>query len=337
VAQYFGASEVLLNNTFLIFIAFVGVAVLLQSGSIKYRIRQFISRHFKRPVHDYRKVWASLTERTTSLVDLHDLCNAMARTVSEAFGVSCVSIWLNDGIRNTPVLFGSTHLSMNGDLNPNIENEIRFLSLSSRDRKTPIMLDSPGQAAGVEGPSDDSEEKIRCCASLLAGGEFLGIVTLGRKTGNENFTVEDFDLLKIIADQAAGMILNHKLFESLGRAREMEAFQAVSAFFAHDVKNVASTLSLTLTNLPVHYENPEFRADALNMMSKSAEKIRRRTARGRTALVPGFPGRLRGLRRDGAGRLDDHVAGERPVLGGPAVHRERDDRDRPGRIAKSIF
>ena len=279
VAQYFGAGEILLNNAFLIFIASVGLAVLFLSGGIRFRIRKFIGRHFKRPVHDYKKIWASLTERTASLVDLRDLCDAMARTVSETFGVTCVSIWLNDEIRNDPVLFGSTHLSLNGELNSYLESEVRFLSLSSRDRKTTLCLDSPRQRPGDGGPSNDSADMICCCASLLAGGQFLGIVTLGRKTTKEKFTAEDFDLLKIIADQAAGLILNHRLFESLGRAREMEAFQAVSAFFAHDLKNVASTLSLTLTNLPVHYENPEFRADALKMMSKSVEKIRNMCSR----------------------------------------------------------
>jgi putative PEP-CTERM system histidine kinase len=273
VARYFGASEVLLHNAFVIFIAVVGVAVLFLSSGIKFAIRKFISRHFKRPVHDYRKIWGSFTERTASLVDLYDQCNAMVRTVSEEFGVSSVSIWLNDELRNAPVLCGSTHLSLTSELNPDFESEIRFLALSSRDRKAPVRLDSAGQAAGDEGPSSDSGGNICCCVPLLAGGEFLGIITLGRKLTKEEFTVEDFDLLRTIADQAAGLILNHKLFERLGHAREMQAFQAVSAFFAHDLKNVASTLSLTLTNMPVHYENPEFRADALKMISKSVEKI----------------------------------------------------------------
>jgi hypothetical protein len=107
----------------------------------------------------------------------------------------------------------------------------------------------------------------------VAGGEFVGMLTLNDRTGPP-FAIEDYDLLKTLADQAAGLILNHKLFESLGRAREMQAFQSVSAFFAHDLKNVASALSLTLTNLPLHYENPEYRADALKLMSKSVEKIR---------------------------------------------------------------
>ena len=37
----------------------------------------------------------------------------------------------------------------------------------------------------------------------------------------------------------------------------------MSAFFVHDLKNAASTLSLTLQNLPVHFDDPAFREDAL--------------------------------------------------------------------------
>ena len=103
----------------------------------------------------------------------------------------------------------------------------------------------------------------------------LGIITLGGKQGKEKLTLEDFDLLKIIANQTAGFILNHRLFESLGRAREMQAFESLSAFFMHDLKNIASTLSLTLQNFPVHYDNPEFRTDALKMISNSREKIQK--------------------------------------------------------------
>ncbi len=49
----------------------------------------------------------------------------------------------------------------------------------------------------------------------------------------------------------------------------MEAFQTLSAFFVHDLKNLASTLSLTLQNLPVHYDNPEFREDTLRLISRA--------------------------------------------------------------------
>jgi len=39
----------------------------------------------------------------------------------------------------------------------------------------------------------------------------------------------------------------------------LEAFRLMLTFFIHDLKNTASTLNLTLQNLPRHFDNPEFR------------------------------------------------------------------------------
>ena len=53
----------------------------------------------------------------------------------------------------------------------------------------------------------------------------------------------------------------------------MEAFQTISAFFVHDLKNLASKLSMMLDNLPAHFDNPDFRDDALQMMSRSVDQV----------------------------------------------------------------
>ncbi|MGC9195168.1 MAG: XrtA/PEP-CTERM system histidine kinase PrsK [Syntrophobacteraceae bacterium] len=270
IARYFGAGAIMLDDVFLILITLLGIAVLLLSDSVRFRIRNFISRNFQRPPYDYRKVWASFTERLPSMIDLRDLSNAMARTISETFGIACVSIWVNDEIRGAPALSGSTHLPANSEPNPELQNEIGFLALSSRDKRTPMMLDSPARKEGGW-----SYDRIYCCAPLMAKGEFLGLITLGSKINKEDYNAQDLDLLTIIAQNAAGLILNHKLFQNRQRHMEMEAFRAMSSFLAHDLKNVASTISLTLTSFPVHYQNPEFRADALQMMSKTVEKIRK--------------------------------------------------------------
>jgi putative PEP-CTERM system histidine kinase len=68
-------------------------------------------------------------------------------------------------------------------------------------------------------------------------------------------------------------LLKIKMTHRLGQAKEMEAFQTMSAFFVHDLKNLASKLSLTMQNLPVHFDNPEFRSDALRAISESVTKI----------------------------------------------------------------
>jgi putative PEP-CTERM system histidine kinase len=91
--------------------------------------------------------------------------------------------------------------------------------------------------------------------------------------GKGSFSIEEFGLLKTISDHTAGNLLNLKLSEDLQKAKEMEAFQTMSAFFVHDLKNLASKLSLTMQNLPVHFDNPDFRNDTLRTISQSLAKI----------------------------------------------------------------
>jgi putative PEP-CTERM system histidine kinase len=87
------------------------------------------------------------------------------------------------------------------------------------------------------------------------------------------FTSEDFDLLKSIGDQVGANLLNMQLSRRLVQAKELEAFQTMSAFFVHDLKNTASSLSLLLQNLPTHFHDPAFRADALRAVGKGVERI----------------------------------------------------------------
>jgi putative PEP-CTERM system histidine kinase len=71
---------------------------------------------------------------------------------------------------------------------------------------------------------------------------------------------------------AAGL-LNLQLSRRLLQAKELEAFQTMSAFFVHDLKNTASTLSLMLQNLRDHFGNPAFRDDALRVVGKSVQHL----------------------------------------------------------------
>jgi putative PEP-CTERM system histidine kinase len=80
-------------------------------------------------------------------------------------------------------------------------------------------------------------------------------------------------LLRCVGDQVAAGLLNGQLSQKLVQAKELEAFQTMSAFFVHDLKNTASTLNLMLQNLPIHFDNPEFREDALRGVGKTCEHI----------------------------------------------------------------
>ena len=96
---------------------------------------------------------------------------------------------------------------------------------------------------------------------------------MGDRVAEDPYSPEDIDLLRTISDQTAGMLLNLKLFERLRKVKETEAIQTMAAFMMHDLKNLASMLSLTVENLPVHYDNPEFRNDAVKLFRQSLVKI----------------------------------------------------------------
>jgi putative PEP-CTERM system histidine kinase len=108
---------------------------------------------------------------------------------------------------------------------------------------------------------------------LISGGEVLGLMTLGDRVSGIPFSLQDFDLLRCIGVQLGASLLNLQLSKKLLQAKELEAFQTMSAFFVHDLKNTASTLNLMLQNLPVHFEDPAFRQDALRGISKTVDHI----------------------------------------------------------------
>jgi putative PEP-CTERM system histidine kinase len=108
---------------------------------------------------------------------------------------------------------------------------------------------------------------------LMAGGRWLGCAILADRVNGLPYTIEELDLLKCIGDQVAASLLNSRLTDELMLAKELEAFQTMSAFFVHDLKNASSSLSLTLQNLPVYFDNPEFRRDALQGIANTVSRI----------------------------------------------------------------
>ncbi len=278
VAIYLNLSQVFLIEALFVFVSLLGLTAILLSGKLRQKIKRFVSLHFRRPKYDYRRVWISFSHRIASLIGINEICAAVTNMIAETFGVACVTIWLLDEAQGNLMLGGSTVFS-SSEAKGFVKDKkaVGEWIRAMRDQEMPVDFDQ-SETDWVRELRQSSSEllreaRIRYCVSLLSGKEFLGMITLNEKITKEHFSMEDFDLLKTIADQAAGSIQNIKMSEQLGQAKELEAFQTMSAFFVHDLKNLASKLSLTMQNLPVHFNNPEFRNDALRAISDSVSKI----------------------------------------------------------------
>jgi putative PEP-CTERM system histidine kinase len=128
---------------------------------------------------------------------------------------------------------------------------------------------------------------------LPVAGELLGFVTLSRPRTPLELNWEVRDLLKTAARQAAGILAQMQATEALLEARKFEAFNRMSAFVVHDLKNIVTQLSLMMKNAQRHHANPEFQQDMLMTVESSLEKMRRLMLQLREGATP--PGGARGV------------------------------------------
>jgi putative PEP-CTERM system histidine kinase len=279
VLTYFGWDQTLPLGTFFVFMASVAMAVVMLSEQLRQQLKLCINRHFYCAHYDYRQKWTTFTERTSSVVDVQELCAVVTKMISETFGVPAVTIWLCDeDAMGVLSVGGSTVLSRTeGEvLGEHQATGVDFVQFM-RERRLPVdlekMSDSKAQALKATYADYFRKAQSRYCVSLVAGQQLLGIMTLDNRLTREPFSPEDLDLLKTFADQAAASLLSLRLSQCLLKAKELEAFQTLSAFFVHDLKNLAAKLSLLLQNVPIHYDNPVFRQDMLRVISESVAKM----------------------------------------------------------------
>ena len=278
LGNYAGGNHGLVIASFVVFAALVGLVMFLLADELRQKFKRFIIQNFRRPRYDYRREWMRFTERTVAVFEIDQLSASVAAMLSETFGVASVSVLLLDESRERMTLGGSTVFPSS---NPRAfelkdQRDRVFLQLLC-DQRLPVDIEEDRSQAVIDFKNSQADflaaGQARYCAPLLAGGKLIGLLTLSERIDKESFSLEDMDLLKTVADQTAANLSSLTLARELVQAKELEAFQNVSAFFVHDLKNLASTLSMTLKNLPVHFDNPEFRKDALRGLAQSVETI----------------------------------------------------------------
>ncbi|HUC86020.1 MAG TPA: XrtA/PEP-CTERM system histidine kinase PrsK [Candidatus Acidoferrales bacterium] len=278
IVSWFHLGQAELIQWFVFLVAAVLLAILLLSDRLRLRLSRFVSRHFQRPLYDYRTVWRRFTEATASCVNQTDLCQVAVKAVADVFQALSVSVWLVDEQQRQLVFAASTFLAQSkaDTLCPN-KDEFAEVLQALRAHHEPVDIDAAQENWADHlrhcHPDEFRKGGNRVCVPMIVGDEVIGIMILGDRVSAAKFTWQDFDLLKCIGDHIGAGLMNTRLSQKLLQAKELEAFQTMSAFFVHDLKNTANTLNLMLQNLPVHFDDPAFRADALRGVSKTVAHI----------------------------------------------------------------
>jgi len=81
------------------------------------------------------------------------------------------------------------------------------------------------------------------------------------------------DNINVVTDKLRAQIAREE------ETRQFESFMRLSAMLTHDLKNAIEGLSLTVGNMERHFDNPQFRADALKGLTGAANKLKALVAR----------------------------------------------------------
>lgn len=107
-----------------------------------------------------------------------------------------------------------------------------------------------------------------------------GVEAIAKGKLDHRIDLRSSDDLRPLADNLG--LMTQQLREQIAREAETRQFQSfvrLSAVLTHDLKNAIEALSLTVTNMERHFENPEFRGDVMKTLRGATENLRALVAR----------------------------------------------------------
>jgi putative PEP-CTERM system histidine kinase len=259
-----------------LFLAGSGVLllVLLFSDRIRARARVLLSKHFFSYKYDYREEWSKFTETLEQGEDAvpERLVRAMAALVHSPGGMI-----IKRGDRERFIFLASMNMAR-----PEVQPDGSLDSLFSFIDRTHWIVDlrefnsEPGLYEGLALPSwltADSDAWL--IVPLLFHDQVLGVVIMRSSPLQGSVNWEDRDLLKIAGQQAASHLAQYEANLELVNARQFEAFNRLSAYVVHDLKNILAQQSLIVANAKRHRDNPEFVDDVIRTVENSVARMTR--------------------------------------------------------------
>ncbi len=280
IAAYFlrqleGDLGTLLQIGFL-FGAILLLALVLFSGSVRARLRVFLSKHFFRYKYDYRQEWLRLTGALSAEdepMPFHERCiGAITELVESSGGI----LWVrhDDGRYQIEgaLNLGTPEYPPESPTDPLIS----FLDRTSWIIELEEYRREPGFYSGLVLPDWLLQDPRHwAVVPLLKGEELVGFVVLAQPRAPHRIDWEERDLLKTAGRQLAVYVALAQTQNALLEARQFETFHRLAAYLVHDLKNVSAQLSLICSNAERHRDNPAFIDDALKTVANARDRLER--------------------------------------------------------------
>jgi putative PEP-CTERM system histidine kinase len=259
----------------IVYLSLLVFSVILFSNNFRSKLKVYISKNFFHYLFDYREEWLKFTsvlvEKNSNLEMKQQIIKGFLTILKSPAG----SLWMrksSDAAFHQVAQFNQMHTKHCEDSGSSFCNFMR---------RTGWVIDidqyrsSPARYEGMKLPDWISDlPDTWLVVPLLVGDDMVGFCTLDKALNPVGVNWEVNDLLKTAGRQAAGFLTQMQATEALLEARKFAAFNRMSAFVVHDLKNIVTQLSLMMKNSQRLLSNPEFQNDMLLTVDNSLARMR---------------------------------------------------------------
>ena len=276
--NFFGGSWGKTLQVAILFTAMLGLATLLMSGTLRSRLKVFISKNLFSYRYEYRKEWLRFTALLGTSEHGENLYQQVIRALAELVESNGGAIWLvRDGVSRQVARLNMPEVNEAEPVMSTANSSLMaFLSLTGWVIQIDEVNTKPEQFLNLILPSWLISQKeawiiiplpnpndVSLNTTDAIGAEIVGFVVLTRPRTTIDVNWEVRDLLKTASRQAASYLAQYRAQEALVELEKFDAFNRMSAFVVHDLKNLVAQLALLLKNAERHRDNPEFQHDML--------------------------------------------------------------------------
>lgn len=261
-----------LQLVFLLFAAVV-LGFIVFSDSIRARLLVLLTKHFYRNKYDYRDEWLRLvrTLAESSDVPLHRRC---IQAVAQILGAPDGALYLRDAHGGRYDAASSWNKPLPDHSVGENHPLVRVLATQQWIIDTSELAPRSKAYRDLELRGDDAAHLGDSIIVPLQWEQaLLGFIAVRRPRELESLNFEDFDLLRTAGYQIASFIAQEEASAQLAANKQFEAFNQLTAFIVHDLKNLVAQQSLVVANAKKFGDNPAFVKDAMLTIQNSVERM----------------------------------------------------------------
>ena len=249
------------------------ISILFVSNTIRSQLNVWINKHFFRHKYDYRVEWLKLINSLSHQSDSKDFHQRTLDTLASIFKSTSGGLWIKH--EQHFKLAANSGLDASAAANKEPVNSLFCQAL--QDNEWVFSPNTPdGKSLELNNLLPEWISNIPSLwlvSPLLTEDELLGFVILTKPQLKDTLTWEDLDLLKTVGRQVASYLDRHQAAEMLAESRQFDAFNKLTAFIMHDLKNLIAQQALVVENAAKHKDNPAFIEDAINTIDNSVGRM----------------------------------------------------------------